>query len=201
MLNGNPGLLGGLNVVGMSRSGIEKPVIHAVRRAYKQIFEGQDRSAPMPRRSVTITSIACRRPKFSILLPPRAIGHCRPRHGAARAEADEHAQPARDQRPAGNHRRRRLAAAACGGAARTHGENPFIIALPTSRSGTGRPSIARRSGSATSRQSAARFATPALAVWSCQAPCAAGRTGVTSSRQLKSLVKIPSVLRTLFVRW
>ena len=42
MLNGNPGLLGGLNVVGMSRSGIEKPVIHAVRRAYKQIFEGPE---------------------------------------------------------------------------------------------------------------------------------------------------------------
>jgi UDP-N-acetylglucosamine acyltransferase len=42
MLNGNPGLLGGLNVVGMSRAGIEKPVIHAVRRAYKQIFEGPE---------------------------------------------------------------------------------------------------------------------------------------------------------------
>lgn len=42
MLNGNPGLLGGLNVVGMARSGIEKPMIHAVRRAYKQIFEGPE---------------------------------------------------------------------------------------------------------------------------------------------------------------
>ncbi|WP_442953780.1 acyl-ACP--UDP-N-acetylglucosamine O-acyltransferase [Pararhizobium sp.] len=42
MLNGNPGLLGGLNVVGMTRSGIEKPVVHAVRRAYKQIFEGPE---------------------------------------------------------------------------------------------------------------------------------------------------------------
>jgi UDP-N-acetylglucosamine acyltransferase len=41
MLNGNPGLLGGLNVVGMTRSGIEKPMIHRVRRAYKQIFEGE----------------------------------------------------------------------------------------------------------------------------------------------------------------
>ncbi len=40
MLNGNPGLLGGLNVVGMTRAGIEKSVIHKVRRAYKQIFEG-----------------------------------------------------------------------------------------------------------------------------------------------------------------
>lgn len=40
MLNGNPGILGGLNVVGMSRAGIEKPVIHRVRRAYKAIFEG-----------------------------------------------------------------------------------------------------------------------------------------------------------------
>lgn len=42
MLNGNPGLLGGLNVVGMSRAGIDKPTIHAVRRAYKQIFEGPE---------------------------------------------------------------------------------------------------------------------------------------------------------------
>lgn len=42
MLNGNPGLLGGLNVVGMARSGIEKPMIHTVRRAYKQIFEGAE---------------------------------------------------------------------------------------------------------------------------------------------------------------
>ena len=39
MLNGNPGLLSGLNVVGMSRAGIEKSIIHQVRRAYKQIFE------------------------------------------------------------------------------------------------------------------------------------------------------------------
>lgn len=41
MLNGNPGILGGLNVVGMSRAGIERSVIHAVRRAYKAIFEGE----------------------------------------------------------------------------------------------------------------------------------------------------------------
>ena len=41
MLNGNPGLLGGLNVVGMSRSGMEKATIHQVRRAFKQIFEGE----------------------------------------------------------------------------------------------------------------------------------------------------------------
>eukprot|EP01035_Chromulina_nebulosa_P040645 gene40645-54959_t len=41
MLNGNPGILGGLNVVGMSRAGIERSVIHVVRRAYKQIFEGE----------------------------------------------------------------------------------------------------------------------------------------------------------------
>lgn len=39
MLNGNPGILGGLNVVGMTRAGIEKSVIHRVRKAYKQIFE------------------------------------------------------------------------------------------------------------------------------------------------------------------
>jgi UDP-N-acetylglucosamine acyltransferase len=40
MLNGNPGILGGLNVVGMSRSGMERATIHRVRRAFKQIFEG-----------------------------------------------------------------------------------------------------------------------------------------------------------------
>ncbi|UJW73609.1 acyl-ACP--UDP-N-acetylglucosamine O-acyltransferase [Rhizobium sp. SL42] len=41
ILNGNPGVLGGLNVVGMTRAGIERSVIHIVRRAYKQIFEGE----------------------------------------------------------------------------------------------------------------------------------------------------------------
>jgi len=41
MLNGNPGILGGLNVVGMTRAGIERAVIHTVRRAYKAIFEGE----------------------------------------------------------------------------------------------------------------------------------------------------------------
>lgn len=41
MLNGNPGVLGGLNVVGMTRAGIERAVIHRVRRAYKQIFEAE----------------------------------------------------------------------------------------------------------------------------------------------------------------
>jgi len=40
MLNGNPGLLSGLNVVGMTRAGIDRAVIHTVRRAYKAIFEG-----------------------------------------------------------------------------------------------------------------------------------------------------------------
>jgi UDP-N-acetylglucosamine acyltransferase len=40
MLNGNPGLLEGLNIVGMSRSGVERSVMHRVRRAYKAIFEG-----------------------------------------------------------------------------------------------------------------------------------------------------------------
>ena len=40
MLNGNPGLLGGLNVVGMTRAGIDRAVIHIVRRAYKAIFDG-----------------------------------------------------------------------------------------------------------------------------------------------------------------
>ncbi|MBP1886977.1 acyl-ACP--UDP-N-acetylglucosamine O-acyltransferase [Sinorhizobium mexicanum] len=42
MLNGNPGLLSGLNVVGMTRAGIDRATIHAVRRAYKQIFEGPE---------------------------------------------------------------------------------------------------------------------------------------------------------------
>ncbi|WP_117191351.1 acyl-ACP--UDP-N-acetylglucosamine O-acyltransferase [Rhizobium terrae] len=41
MLNGNPGILGGLNVVGMTRAGIERSTIHVVRRAFKQIFEGE----------------------------------------------------------------------------------------------------------------------------------------------------------------
>jgi UDP-N-acetylglucosamine acyltransferase len=40
MLNGNPGLLGGLNVVGMTRAGMERATVHIVRRAYKAIFEG-----------------------------------------------------------------------------------------------------------------------------------------------------------------
>ena len=40
MLNGNPGILGGLNVVGMTRAGVERATIHTVRRAFKQIFEG-----------------------------------------------------------------------------------------------------------------------------------------------------------------
>lgn len=42
MLNGNPGILSGLNVVGMTRSGVERSVIHTVRRAYKAIFEGPE---------------------------------------------------------------------------------------------------------------------------------------------------------------
>jgi UDP-N-acetylglucosamine acyltransferase len=41
MLNGNPGILGGLNVVGMTRAGIERATIHTVRRAYKAIFDGE----------------------------------------------------------------------------------------------------------------------------------------------------------------
>lgn len=42
MLNGNPGILSGLNVVGMTRSGVERATIHTVRRAYKAIFEGPE---------------------------------------------------------------------------------------------------------------------------------------------------------------
>ena len=41
MLNGNPGILGGLNVIGMSRAGMDKAQIHTVRRAFKQIFHGE----------------------------------------------------------------------------------------------------------------------------------------------------------------
>jgi UDP-N-acetylglucosamine acyltransferase len=41
MLNGNPGILEGLNVVGMTRAGIERSIIHVVRRAFKAIFEGE----------------------------------------------------------------------------------------------------------------------------------------------------------------
>lgn len=39
MLNGNPGVLMGLNIIGMQRSGFDKPAIHAVRRAFKMIFD------------------------------------------------------------------------------------------------------------------------------------------------------------------
>ncbi|HBF30324.1 acyl-ACP--UDP-N-acetylglucosamine O-acyltransferase [Rhizobium sp.] len=39
MLNGNPGLLGGLNVVGMTRAGIDRATIHRVRKAYKALFD------------------------------------------------------------------------------------------------------------------------------------------------------------------
>lgn len=41
MLNGNPGILAGLNIVGMTRAGIERSTIHRARRAFKQIFEGE----------------------------------------------------------------------------------------------------------------------------------------------------------------
>lgn len=41
MLSGNPGVLGGLNVVGMTRAGIPRETIHRVRKAYKEIFEGE----------------------------------------------------------------------------------------------------------------------------------------------------------------
>ena len=40
MLNGNPGVLGGLNIIGMQRSGMDKPAIHEARRAFRQIFHG-----------------------------------------------------------------------------------------------------------------------------------------------------------------
>lgn len=42
ILNGNPGVLSGLNVVGMSRAGISRETIHKVRKAYKEIFEGEE---------------------------------------------------------------------------------------------------------------------------------------------------------------
>ncbi|MCX8997632.1 acyl-ACP--UDP-N-acetylglucosamine O-acyltransferase [Rhizobiaceae bacterium BDR2-2] len=41
MVHGNPGYLDGLNIVGMTRSGISRETIHRVRRAYKQIFEAE----------------------------------------------------------------------------------------------------------------------------------------------------------------
>ncbi|MDF1607339.1 acyl-ACP--UDP-N-acetylglucosamine O-acyltransferase [Hoeflea sp. YIM 152468] len=44
MLNGNPGVLMGLNIIGMQRAGFDKPAIHAVRRAFKAIF---DNSTPI----------------------------------------------------------------------------------------------------------------------------------------------------------
>ena len=40
MINGNPSHLGGLNIVGMSRSGMDKTQIHKVRRVFKAIFHG-----------------------------------------------------------------------------------------------------------------------------------------------------------------
>lgn len=40
MLNGNPGLLAGLNVIGMARNGMEKAQIRSVRTAFKAIFHG-----------------------------------------------------------------------------------------------------------------------------------------------------------------
>ncbi|VVT18945.1 acyl-ACP--UDP-N-acetylglucosamine O-acyltransferase [Rhizobium sp. EC-SD404] len=40
MLNGNPGVLGGLNIIGMQRAGMDKASIHEVRRAFRHIFQG-----------------------------------------------------------------------------------------------------------------------------------------------------------------
>jgi UDP-N-acetylglucosamine acyltransferase len=40
MLNGNPGVLGGLNIIGMQRTGMERAAIHEVRRAFRHIFHG-----------------------------------------------------------------------------------------------------------------------------------------------------------------
>jgi len=39
MLNGNPGVLMGLNIIGMQRSGMDKATIHAARRVFKAIFD------------------------------------------------------------------------------------------------------------------------------------------------------------------
>lgn len=41
MVNGNPGRLGGVNIVGMKRGGMVRADIHTVRKAYKLIFEGE----------------------------------------------------------------------------------------------------------------------------------------------------------------
>lgn len=40
MLNGNPGILAGLNVIGMARNGMEKAEVRDVRKAFKAIFHG-----------------------------------------------------------------------------------------------------------------------------------------------------------------
>ena len=41
MLNGNPGVLMGLNIIGMQRSGFDKPAIREVRRTFKAIFDSK----------------------------------------------------------------------------------------------------------------------------------------------------------------
>lgn len=40
MLNGNPGVLAGLNVIGMSRAGMDRATIRTVRQAFRTIFHG-----------------------------------------------------------------------------------------------------------------------------------------------------------------
>ncbi len=76
MLNGNPGILGGLNVVGMTRAGIDRAVIHRVRKAYKMIFES-DGAIRDNAKAAAAEFADCPEPcTSSISSPPKATGPC-----------------------------------------------------------------------------------------------------------------------------
>lgn len=55
MAIGNRASLNGLNLIGMKRMGIERPSIHAVRGAYKDLFDG---SAPVQQRASALAEAA-----------------------------------------------------------------------------------------------------------------------------------------------
>ena len=88
MLNGNPGVLMGLNIIGMQRSGFDKPAIHAVRRAYKTIF---DPATPDPaEHRARAGNVGNQFPPWPISSPlsmPKASAHCPRRPGASGADA------------------------------------------------------------------------------------------------------------------
>lgn len=42
MLAGNPAILGGLNIIGMQRAGVDKGEIRTARRVFKQLFHGKE---------------------------------------------------------------------------------------------------------------------------------------------------------------